>query len=61
MEITVWNDLRILINISKKVEILAKVNIVYRGEEQNIFYRSTAISDLKSTLLNNLEVKEYVK
>lgn len=61
MEITVWNDLRILINISKKVEILAKVNIVYRGEEQNIFYRSTAISDLKSTLLNNLAVKEYVK
>lgn len=61
MEITVWNDLTILINISKKVEILAKVNIVYRGEEQNIFYRSTAISDLKSTLLNNLAVKEYVK
>lgn len=61
MEITVWNDLTILINISKKVEILAKVNIVYRGEKQNIFYRSTAISDLKSTLLNNLEVKEYVK
>lgn len=61
MEITVWNDLTILINISKKVEILAKVNIVYRGEEQNIFYKSTAISDLKSTLLNNLAVKEYVK
>lgn len=43
------------------MEILAKVKIVYRGEEQNIFYRSTAVSDLKSTLLNNLKVKEYVK
>lgn len=43
------------------MEILAKVKIVYRGEEQNIFYRSTAVSDLKSTLLNNIKVKEYVK
>lgn len=43
------------------VEILAKVKIVYKGEERNIFYGSTAISDLKSTLLNNLTVKECVK